>query len=55
MHARNDRVFPFQNALTLKEGLKDKGELFVMEQAAHIFFQEKPVEFNEKLHLFLKK
>ena len=55
LHGREDRVFPLQNALTLKEGLGNQAELCIIEKAAHVFFQEKFTEVNQKLQQFLQK
>jgi len=54
-HGRDDAVWPLQNALTLKEGIGDSATLVIMEKAGHILMQEKPEEFNQTLHDFLKR
>ena len=55
MHGRDDRISPVQNAMTLAEGLGSKGTLAIIENAAHVFMQEKPEEFNGVLEAFLRK
>lgn len=54
-HGRDDVVWPLQNAFTLKEGLGDRATLAIMEKAGHILMQEKPEEFNQTLHNFLRQ
>ncbi|MBS1197561.1 MAG: alpha/beta hydrolase [Proteobacteria bacterium] len=54
-HGREDAVWPLQNAQTLKDGLGDFATLMIMEKAGHVLMQEKPEEFNQTLHDFLKQ
>jgi pimeloyl-ACP methyl ester carboxylesterase len=55
MHGEGDRVWKLKNAQVLKDGIGDNAELYIMKDAEHMFFQEKPEEFNAKLLDFLKK
>lgn len=55
IHGADDIVWPLQNARTLVEGIGPNAELYVMENAAHVFMQEKPEEFNRVLHDFFRK
>ncbi len=55
MHGAEDRIWPLENARTLKRGIGDNCELFVMEDTEHMMIQTKADAFNEKLHDFLNK
>ncbi len=54
IHGRDDIVWPVKNAHTLVEGIGEKGQLAIIDNAAHIFMQEKPEEFNRILETFLQ-
>ena len=55
MHGRQDLIWPLQNALTLKKGIGENCELSIIEEAGHMFFSEKPDEFNHILFEFLSQ
>jgi len=55
IHGADDNVWPVQNARTLVQGIGPNAELYVMKDAAHVFMQEKPEEFNRVLHDFFRK
>ena len=52
IHGQDDLVWPVKNAETLKEGIGDNAQLYIMKGAGHVFFQERAEEFNKKLHDF---
>jgi pimeloyl-ACP methyl ester carboxylesterase len=55
MHGKEDMVWPLRNAEVLKEGIGDNAQLYIMDDAAHMFMQEKYELFNKVLHDFLKQ
>ncbi len=53
IHAEDDIVWPLANATYLAENIKD-AELYIMKEAGHMFFIEKPEEFNKAILDFLQ-
>jgi len=54
IHGEDDLIWPVKNAETLKEGIGDNAQLYIMKESGHVFFQERPDEFNQKLLDFLR-
>lgn len=53
IHAEDDLIWPIGNAIYLAENIKG-AELYIMEEAGHMFFVEKPEEFNKAVLDFLQ-
>ncbi|WP_158592258.1 alpha/beta fold hydrolase [Noviherbaspirillum sedimenti] len=55
MHGEDDVVWPVKNAHTLARGIGTHAELALFEQAGHVLFHEKAVQFNVRLEQFLER
>ncbi|BBM87186.1 alpha/beta fold hydrolase [Candidatus Uabimicrobium amorphum] len=53
IHGEDDEVWPVQNAHNLAE-LIPKAQCAVLPECGHMFFIEKPREYNREIHDFLK-
>ena len=53
IHGQDDKVWPVQNAHNLAE-LIPNSTCVILEECGHMFFIEKPREYNQAVHDFLK-
>ncbi|THB72548.1 MAG: alpha/beta hydrolase [Gammaproteobacteria bacterium] len=53
IHAEDDIIWPLANAIYLADNIED-AELYIMKDAGHMFFVEKPEEFNKAVLNFLE-